>query len=122
MVDVKAYSAIRAIESRYSCRSYKNKALTHEDKSQLLEYMAWHHCPLHNQWHRNDWCWIVGISGCWYIAPMFRKLVIASPFPSLHLQSTRRIKKAASWSRQCREIRLAPTGSVSVGVASYFAE
>ena len=40
MVDVKAYSAIRAIESRYSCRSYKNKALTHEDKSQLLEYMG----------------------------------------------------------------------------------
>ena len=40
MVDVKAYSVIRAIESRYSCRSYKNKALTHEVKSQLLEHMG----------------------------------------------------------------------------------
>lgn len=34
------HSAIHAIESRYSCRSYNNTALIEEVKSQLLEYMG----------------------------------------------------------------------------------
>ena len=39
-MDVKAHSVIYVIESRNSCRSYKNKVLSWEVKSQLLEYMG----------------------------------------------------------------------------------
>ena len=38
MIDLKVYSVIHAIESDYSCKSYKTK-LYWEVKSQLLEYM-----------------------------------------------------------------------------------
>ena len=40
MVDVKEYSVTRSISSRYSCKSYKNKAISGDAKSQLLEYMG----------------------------------------------------------------------------------
>ena len=38
MIDLKVYSVIHAIESDYSCKSYKQSFIG-EVKSQLLEYM-----------------------------------------------------------------------------------
>ena len=38
MMDVNAYTVIHTIELSYSCRSYKNKVLSGEVKSQLLDY------------------------------------------------------------------------------------